>query len=81
MPQLALGDEHCVEDFLELRVSGLGIAEDLTHIVYRPLDLQSVSLLFPFYHERGAKHLRGHRYVEKEWFPIRWRNKDRGAGQ
>ena len=65
MSQLGLGDKHCVEKFLDLGVSGLGFAQDLTHKVHRSLYFQSVALLFPFYDQRGADYLSGRRYVEE----------------
>ena len=50
VPQLALGNQHRVEELLDLGVSGFGFAQDFAHKVHRSFYFQSVSFLLPFFH-------------------------------
>ena len=43
--ELALGNEHSVEQLLVLRVVGFGVGEELTDEVDRSLDLEDMALL------------------------------------
>ena len=51
MPELALGDEHGVEELLNSQVAGLRVKEDLADEVHRLLGLEGVTLLFAFHHQ------------------------------
>lgn len=48
--QLLLGNEDCIEQFLDMWVSSLGLAQHLTDEVNGPLDLEYVALILPFHH-------------------------------
>ena len=52
MSELALCDEHGVEEFLNLWVVGLRIGEDLADEVHQPLNLEGMALLLPFHDQR-----------------------------
>ena len=49
MLELALGDEHGVEELLDSRVAGLRVREDLADKVHQLLDLKGMTL-FMFHH-------------------------------
>lgn len=66
--QLPLGDEDCVQEFLYLRVSCLGVKQNLAGKVHGPLHREGVSLLFAFYNDRSANDLRGCCDVQQELF-------------
>jgi hypothetical protein len=49
--ELALGDEHGVEELLDPRVSGFRVREDLTDEVHQLLDLEDVAHFLVFHHQ------------------------------
>jgi len=55
--QLASGEDHCVDQFLDLWVPYLGFREHLTDEVDRPLDWQRVSFFRPFDHDSRTDNL------------------------
>ena len=63
MPELALGDEHGIEELLNSRVVGLRVREDLIDEVHRPLDLEGMAFLFTFHHQRCTDSVRGGSHV------------------
>ena len=62
-------------------VAGLGIGQDLANEVYETLHFEGVSLFFSLHHQGGANHLRGGHNVKQKWFPVGWRDQDRGLRQ
>ena len=50
MPELALSDEHGVEELLDPQVPGLRVGEDLVNEVHRLLDLEGMALLLTLNH-------------------------------
>ena len=52
--ELALGNEHSVEQLLVLRVVGFGVGEELADQVDRSLDLEDMSLLLMLDHQGYA---------------------------
>jgi hypothetical protein len=59
MQQLSLGNQHYLDQFLNLQVAYLGVGEDLAHEVYGPLDLKGVPEIVPLHNECRADHLHG----------------------
>ena len=71
MPELALGDEHGVEELLNSRVVGLQVKEDLIDEVHWPLDLEGMAFLFTFHHERYTDGVWGGGHVMEQSIPLR----------
>ena len=72
--QLPLGDKDGVQELLDLGVAGLGIGQDLANEVHGKLHFEGMFLFFSLYHQGGADHLRGGRYVQQEGFSVARRN-------
>jgi hypothetical protein len=63
VPQLSPSDQDGIQELLDLKVTGLGIGQDLTDKINRALHLESVPCLFPLYNQGGADHLCGGRDI------------------
>jgi hypothetical protein len=57
--ELAPREDHCVEQLLDLRITRPGLGQNLTNVVYRPLDWQGMPLPHSLYHDDDADHLGG----------------------
>ena len=66
MPELALGDEHSIEELLD---SWVAIEEDLADKVHRPLDLKDAALLLVLDQQSHADGVRGGSGVEEQSLP------------
>jgi hypothetical protein len=79
--ELALREDHRVEQLLDLWVVCLGVRQDLADVVHRPLNQQSVSFLRALYHNHGADHLGSRSHVEVQRLAVVRRCKDGGMGE
>jgi hypothetical protein len=66
--QLPLGNEDCIEQFLDLRVLCLGLHQHLTNELNGLLHLEHVSLVLPFHNHFNVDHLGGGCNIEEECF-------------
>jgi len=80
MAELAAGQDYCVEQFLDLGVSGLRVGQYFTDEVHRSLDRQGAPFL-PFDHDSRAVHLISGCDVEKQWFPLGRRYQNGRVGE
>jgi hypothetical protein len=62
--ELAPREDHCVEQLLDLRITRLCLGQNLTDVIYRPLDWQGMPLLRAFHYDDSADHLSGCSDVE-----------------
>jgi hypothetical protein len=49
VPQLSPSDQENIQELLDLRVTGLGVGQDLANKIDRALHLESVPYLLPLY--------------------------------
>jgi hypothetical protein len=70
--QLSPGDEDNVQELLDLRVTCLGVGQNITNEVDQTLDLEGVAFLLQFHHDGGTHHLSGGCNVQYEWFLVSW---------
>jgi hypothetical protein len=66
--EFAPREDHCVKQLLDLRVTHLGLGQDLADVVHRPLDRQGMPFLRSLYHDDDADHLSGCGDVEVQRF-------------
>jgi hypothetical protein len=66
--QLPSCQNHRVQQLLDLWVADLGLGQDLTDEVDRPLDGQCMPFFSSLNHDRGADHLSGSGDVDQEGF-------------
>jgi hypothetical protein len=57
--ELAPREDHCVKQLMDLRITRLGLGQNLADVVHRPLDWQGVPFLRSLYHDDSADHLSG----------------------
>jgi hypothetical protein len=72
VPQLSPGDQDGVQELLDLRITGLGIGQDLADKINRALHRESVPCLSPLHNQSSADYLRGGRNVQQEWLLFDW---------
>jgi hypothetical protein len=74
VPQLSFGNQDGVQELLDLRITGLGIGQDLADKINRVLHLESVPCLFSLYNQSSADHFRGGRDIQQEQLPLDQQN-------
>jgi hypothetical protein len=79
--ELAPREDHCVEKLVDLRITRLCLGQNLTDVIYRPLDWQGVPLLHALYYDDSADHLSGRGNVEVQRLAILRRRENRGVGE
>jgi hypothetical protein len=62
--ELAPREDYRIQQLLDLRVTRLGVRQDLADVVDRPLYRQGVPFLRALHHNHGADHLGGCGHVE-----------------
>jgi hypothetical protein len=79
--KLALRENHCIKQLLDLGVARLGIGQDFANVVHRPLDRQSVPFLRALYNDHDAGHLGSRSHLEVQRLAVSQRCKDWVVGQ
>jgi hypothetical protein len=79
--ELAMCEDHCVEQLLDLRITRLCLGQNLADVIYRPLDWQGVPLLCTLYYDDSADHLSGRDDVEVQRLAVLRRRKNQSVGE
>jgi hypothetical protein len=79
--ELALREDHCVEQLLDLRITRLCLRQNLADVIYEPLDWQGVPLLRALYYDDSTNHLSGRGDVEVQRLAVLRQRKNRGMGE
>jgi hypothetical protein len=62
--EFAPRENHCVEQLLDLWVARLGVGQDFTDVIHRPLNRQTVPFLRALHNDHGADYLGSRSHVE-----------------